>query len=75
MTRDQAIAILHDHVKNENLRRHMYACEAVMRAYAAKYKGNIDEWGLVGLLHDFDWEIHPSLEDHPMKGLWLPHQQ
>ncbi len=66
--REQALAILHEHVKNENLRRHMYACEATMRAYAAKYDGDADEWGLVGLLHDFDWEIHPNLEEHPMKG-------
>ncbi|MEK7537932.1 MAG: HAD family hydrolase [Patescibacteria group bacterium] len=67
-TRDQALAILHEHVKNENLRRHMYACEATMRAYAIKYNGNLDEWGLVGLLHDFDWEIHPNLDEHPVKG-------
>lgn len=68
MTRDEALAILHDHVKNENLRRHMYAVEAAMRAYAAKYNGDADEWGIVGVLHDFDWEIHPTLEDHPAKG-------
>lgn len=67
-TRDQALAIVHEHVKNENLRRHMYATEAAMRAYAAKYDGQPDEWGIVGLLHDFDWEIHPTLEDHPVKG-------
>lgn len=67
-TRDQAVAILREHVQNENLRRHMYACEAAMRAYAEKYGGNKDEWGIVGLLHDFDWEIHPTLEDHPAKG-------
>lgn len=67
-TRDQALAIVRQHVKNENLRRHMYATEAAMRAYAAKYGGQADEWGLVGLLHDFDWEIHPTLEDHPVKG-------
>src|SRR5690349_9055149 len=68
MTRDEALAILHQHVQNENLRRHMYATEAAMRAYAEKYNGNPDEWGIVGLLHDFDWEIHPTLEDHPAKG-------
>lgn len=67
-TREQAIEILHEHVKNENLRRHMYAVEAAMRAYAIKYNGHPDEWGIVGLLHDFDWEIHPTLEDHPIKG-------
>lgn len=67
-TRDQAVAIMHQYVKNENLRRHLYAVEAVMRAYAQKYQGSQDEWGLVGLLHDFDWEIHPTLEAHPVKG-------
>lgn len=68
MTREGALEILHEYVKNENLRRHMYAVEAAMRGYAEKYGGDPDEWGLVGLLHDFDWEIHPSLEDHPIKG-------
>lgn len=68
MTRDEALAILREHVKNENLRRHMYACEAAMRAYAGVHSGNADDWGLVGLLHDFDWEIHPTLEEHPTKG-------
>lgn len=68
MTRDEALVILHDHVKNENLRRHMYAVESAMRAYAVKYNGDQDEWGMVGLLHDFDWEIHPNLDDHPAKG-------
>lgn len=67
-TREQALAILHKYVKNENLRRHMYAAEVAMRAYAIKYNGDADEWGIVGLLHDFDWEIHPTLEDHPIKG-------
>lgn len=66
--RDQALALMHEYVKNENLRRHMYACEAAMRTYATKYHGDADQWGIVGLLHDFDWEIHPTLEDHPSKG-------
>ena len=68
MTRDQAIAILHQFVANENLRRHMYACEAAMRDYAGKYQGDPNEWGIVGILHDFDWEIHPTMADHPIKG-------
>lgn len=67
-TRDQAITILHEHVKNENLRRHMYACEAAMKAYAGIYHGDPEQWGIVGLLHDFDWEIHPTLEEHPAQG-------
>lgn len=67
-TRDQALALMHTHVQNENLRRHMYACEAAMRAYAGLYGGDQEVWGIVGLLHDFDWEIHPTAEEHPVKG-------
>ena len=68
MTRSDALQLMQTHVKNENLRRHMYATEAAMRWYAEKYGGDVEEWGIVGLLHDFDWEIHPSLEEHPSKG-------
>lgn len=68
MTRDEALAILHEHVANENLRKHAYAVEAAMRAYARKFGEDEEYWGVVGLLHDFDWEIHPTLEEHPEKG-------
>ncbi len=68
MTRDEALTILHEHVQNENLRKHAYAVEAAMRAYARKFGEDEDYWGVVGLLHDFDWEIHPTLEEHPQKG-------
>lgn len=68
MTREQALAILEEFVKNPNLRKHMLAVEAAMRFYAAKYGGDPEEWGIVGLLHDFDWEINPTLDDHPIKG-------
>lgn len=68
MTRDQALAIVREHVKNENLVKHMLAVEAAMRAYAIKFGEDQDFWGNAGLLHDFDWEIHPSLEEHPQKG-------
>jgi len=68
MTRDEALAMLHEHVANENLRKHAYAVEAAMRAYARKFGEDEDYWGVVGLLHDFDWEIHPTLEEHPQQG-------
>ena len=68
MDRDTAKAILDEYVKDEGLKRHMRAVEAAMRAYAGKLDGDPDRWGLVGLLHDFDWEIHPTLEGHPKEG-------
>ena len=68
MTREEAIAIVREYVKNENLVRHMLAVEAAMRFYAAKYGEDVELWGAAGLLHDFDWEIHPTLEEHPLAG-------
>jgi len=68
MDRTEALKIVRDYVKNENLVRHMLAVEAAMRFYAAKFGENQDTWGITGILHDFDWEIHPTLEQHPMAG-------
>lgn len=68
MTRDEAWQILTEHVADAGLRRHMLAVEAAMRWYAQHLGQDPDRWGLVGLLHDFDWEKHPTLEDHPAKG-------
>jgi putative nucleotidyltransferase with HDIG domain len=68
MERPEALAIVHEYVKNESLVRHMLAVEAAMRFYAEKYEEDVETWGLVGLLHDFDWEIHPTLENHPQSG-------
>jgi putative nucleotidyltransferase with HDIG domain len=68
MNRDQALAIVHQYVENENLIRHMLAVEAAMRFYAQKHGEDEERWGMTGLLHDFDWEIHPTLEDHPQAG-------
>jgi putative nucleotidyltransferase with HDIG domain len=67
-TREEGLAIVREHVKNENLVRHMLAVEAAMRHYARKLNEDEEAWGLAGLLHDFDWEIHPSLEQHPQDG-------
>ena len=68
MNRDEALAIVHEYVKNENLVRHMLAVEAAMRFYAEKFSEDQDIWGITGILHDFDWEIHPTLEQHPVAG-------
>ncbi|MBL8015727.1 MAG: HDIG domain-containing protein [Ignavibacteria bacterium] len=65
---DKALEIVHEFVKNENLRRHMYAVAEAMRQYARKFGEDEDKWSAVGLLHDFDWEIHPTAEEHPVKG-------
>lgn len=67
-SRDEAQAILDDWTKNENLKKHAYAVEAAMRAYAEKLGGDPDTWAVVGVLHDFDYEKHPDLESHPRVG-------
>jgi putative nucleotidyltransferase with HDIG domain len=68
MNRSEALDIVNEYIKNENLVRHMLAVESAMRYYAKKFHEDPDLWGLVGLLHDFDWEIHPTLEQHPLAG-------
>jgi len=68
MDRSQALLIVNQYIKNPNLINHMYAVEAAMRFYANKLGADADLWANTGLLHDFDWEIHPTAEDHPSKG-------
>jgi putative nucleotidyltransferase with HDIG domain len=68
MTRDEALALVREYVKNENLVKHMLAVEAAMRLYAEKFGEDVEKWRVTGLLHDFDWEIHPTLEEHPLAG-------
>ena len=69
MQRQQALEIVRTYVKNESLVRHMFSVEAVMRAYAEQLGEDVELWGLTGLLHDFDWEIHPTDHKHPLAGL------
>ena len=76
MTRDEAVALMHEHTATPGLRQHMLAVEAAMRAYAGKYAEDPEAWGLVGLLHDFDYERYPNAahsatEEHPSWGVRL----
>ena len=68
MTREEAWQIVCEFTQSENLRKHALAVEACVAAYARKYGEDEHQWSLTALLHDFDWEIHPSAPDHPMKG-------
>ena len=69
--RKEAWELLCEYTKGESLRKHALAVEIAMRACAARYDGpdaDVDEWGMVGLLHDFDYEMFPSADEHPFKG-------
>ena len=68
ITRERALEIVREFIKNENLVKHMLAVEAAMRFYARKLGEDEELWGITALLHDFDWEIHPDMETHPMDG-------
>ncbi len=68
-SREQALALVHEWIQNPGLRKHCYAVEAAMRAYARKLGGDEERWGLTGLIHDFDWERHPDAARHPMQGV------
>ena len=71
VTREKAWELLTAHTKNPNLIKHALAVEAAMRAYARRFGEDEEKWGIVGLIHDFDYEEHPSLEEHPMAGVRL----
>ncbi len=68
MNREEALSIVHKYVKNPNLFKHMLAVEAAMRFYARELEQDEEKWGVTGILHDFDWEIHPTMEEHPLAG-------
>jgi putative nucleotidyltransferase with HDIG domain len=68
MQREQALALLREYVTDPGLIRHGLAVEAAMRAYARKLGQDEEKWGIVGLLHDFDYERWPDPPDHPLKG-------
>jgi putative nucleotidyltransferase with HDIG domain len=66
--REAALALLHEWTESEALRRHAYAVEASVREYARRRGADVDAWGNVALLHDFDYERHPTLDKHPQDG-------
>jgi putative nucleotidyltransferase with HDIG domain len=68
ISRERAWETLTRHTESEALRRHALAVEASVRAYARKFGEDEELWGVTALLHDFDWEIHPTLEQHPQDG-------
>ena len=68
MTRDEAWQLLCEFTKSEGLRKHALAVETCVAAYARKLGEDEAKWSLTALLHDFDWELHPTLEEHPQKG-------
>jgi predicted hydrolase (HD superfamily) len=68
MTRSQALALMHEYTVSDALRKHMYAVEIAMRAMAERAGEAPDDWGIVGLLHDFDYERFPNTEHSPTEG-------
>ena len=68
LTRDRAWETLTKYTKSESLLRHALAVEASTRSYAGRFDGDEELWAVVALLHDFDYEIHPTLDEHPQEG-------
>jgi len=68
MNRDDAWRLLNEYTKSDSLLKHAMGVEAALRGYARTFGENEDEWGIVGLLHDFDYERWPTPEDHPFRG-------
>lgn len=75
MNRETAWQLLAEFTKSESLRKHALSVEALMRAYAVKYHEDPEVWGTVGLLHDFDYEMYPTMPDHPAKGAEILRQR
>jgi putative nucleotidyltransferase with HDIG domain len=75
MNRAEAFALLNEYVTDQSLVRHCLSVEAAMRAYARKLGAEEEKWGIVGLLHDFDYERWPNPPDHPLKGAEILRQR
>lgn len=74
-TRSDALSLLHEYTAGESLRRHAYAVEASMRAYAAHYGEDVEKWSVTGLLHDFDYEKYPTPAEHTIAGTRILREQ
>jgi putative nucleotidyltransferase with HDIG domain len=68
ITRNYCLTLLQEYTKSDSLLKHAYAVETCVRAYAEKFNEDIEYWGNVALLHDFDYEKYPTSEEHPFKG-------
>ena len=68
MTRNEAYLLLTEFTTKDGLLKHALAVEAAMQNYARRFGENEEVWRIIGLLHDFDYEKYPSMEDHPLKG-------
>ena len=77
MNRDEAWAIVTEYTASDSLRKHMLSVEAAMRAYAPRYQSDVELWGVVGLLHDFDYERYPdvAVAGHPVVGSRILHER
>lgn len=75
MTRNEAFALMCEWTESDSLRKHMLAVEAAMRLYARKFGEDEEKWAVVGLLHDMDYEKHPTLDEHPYAGVEFLKQQ
>jgi len=69
MDRQTTLELLHEYTKSDSLRKHAYSVEAGMRYYARKFGEDEERWGITGLIHDFDYEKHPTLDEHPYVGV------
>ena len=68
-SREQTWALVCEHTDSDSLRKHMLSVEAAMRYYAAHFGEDVERWGRIGLIHDFDYEKHPTAEEHPFVGV------